>query len=459
MGVLKYVKTCIGKLNKLSLSIFYSFHNDIKNLRKKNKTVSNDVGTYQYDIKDIFDVIINSCKDNATLRDSIDKNSNFNDTYISTPNYWLCKVYGLNTFDDMYYKIYKFANSIRKSLYISKNNPLYHLYKKYNIFAGDGTICKCSFRNEHGKNIASYTISIILNTMNNLIYDYRLCFNNNELSGILNAKLTLSDIIVLDRGYSKLSLMDKLSKRTNFVIRLTRNLMIYKNFIKSGKDCMIINRNGYRIKLIRYYVDKETRIIIKDKYGDNNSEDNDPFFVIVTNLTDLTFDEMCELYKKRWEVEVCNKNIKSNFNIRHIVKQSNSSKPINKITFYVSLSIMLYNIITLEKKLSEMKYYYQTQKRIEYNFSQHVTLYKQYIKDNINHCDKKIKMTVDRKEHRINVNKRQIKKKKQSSNNKKKGKYKSLEKMAKLNGRNDIIDQINTYYKKVKKLDNLRGVT
>ena len=120
---------------------------------------------------------------------------------------------------------------------------------------------------------------------------------------------------------------------------------------------------------------------------------------------------------------------------------------------------MLYNIITLEKKLSEMKYYYQTQKRIEYNFSQHVTLYKQYIKDNINHCDKKIKMTVDRKEHRINVNKRQIKKKKQSSNNKKKGKYKSLEKMAKLNGRNDIIDQINTYYKKVKKLDNLRGVT
>ena len=198
--------------------------------------------------------------------------------------------------------------------------------------------------------------------MKNMIYDYRLCFDNNELSGILNTKLTLSDIIVLDRGYSKLSLMDKLSKRTNYVIRLTRNLMIYKKFIKSGKVCMIINRKGYRIKLIRYYVDKETRIIIKDKYGDNNSEDNDPFFVIATNLIDLTFDEMCELYKKRWEVEVCNKNIKSNFNIRHIVKQSNSSKPINKLTFYISLSIMLYNIITLEKKLSDE---FQGEKTVE----------------------------------------------------------------------------------------------
>ena len=124
MGALKYVKTCIGKLNKLSLSIFNSFHNDIKGLIKKTKTVSNDIGTYQYDIKDIFDIIINSCKDNATLRDSIDKNSNFNDTYISTPNYWLSKVYELNTFDDMYYKIYQFADSIRKSLYISKNIPL-----------------------------------------------------------------------------------------------------------------------------------------------------------------------------------------------------------------------------------------------------------------------------------------------------------------------------------------------
>lgn len=236
MGMLKYVTNCIEKLNKLSLSIFKSFHHDIKNLRKKDKTVSNNVGTYKYNIEDIFNVIINSCGDNITLRDSIDKSSSFNDTHLSTLNYWLNKVYEFSSFDDMYFKVYQFADSLRECLFLTKNNPLYRIYKKYNVLAGDGTVCECSFKNKFGKNIASYTVSIILNTLNNLVFDHHICFDNNELHGILNAKLTKSDIIVLDRGYSKLGFMDKLSKRTNFVIRLTKNLMIYKKYIKSGKE-------------------------------------------------------------------------------------------------------------------------------------------------------------------------------------------------------------------------------
>ena len=114
----------------------------------------------------------------------------------------------------------------------------------------------------------------------------------------------------------------------------------------------------------------------------------------------------------------------------------------------------------IEKKLQEKKYYYQNQKQIEYSFSQNAIIHKQYIKDVVNHCNKKKKMTLKRKEHRINVNKRKVKnKKKSSSKKKKKGKYKSVTKMAKLNNRNDIIDQINKYYKKMKEICKLRGVT
>ena len=150
MGVLKYVKTHINKLNTLSQSIFKSYHSDIDNLRKKNKIINNNIGTYKYDIKDVFDITIKSCSDNFTIRDSINKNSSFNDTYLSTVNYWLNKVYDLNNFDDTYYKIYEFSKLIRKSLFIDKNNDLKHLYKKYNIFAGDGTVSECSFKNNYG---------------------------------------------------------------------------------------------------------------------------------------------------------------------------------------------------------------------------------------------------------------------------------------------------------------------
>lgn len=256
--------------------------------------------------------------------------------------------------------------------------------------------------------------------------------------------------------------MRKISKETNFVIRLTKNQMIYKIFIKMNKNSAIIKHNGYDMKLIKFSVDDKTRQIIKNKYKESNEDNNgddDSFFVIATNLTNLSFKEMTNIYKKRWSVESCNKNIKSNFNIRHIVKQYNSLAPINKISFYMSLSIVLYNITILEKRLSEMLYYCENQKHIDYNYNQYVNIYKDYLIDIVNHSTKKIKMTHKRKERRLIMNKRHKRKKKQIVNNKIRGKYKSLEKMASLNKRNDILIQIKKYYKKVKYMKKIRIIT
>lgn len=75
MGLLKYVNNQINKLNDLSLPIFRSFLSDVDNLRKKNKTINNDIGTYTYDIKDIYNIVINYYSNGKTIRDSIDKKS------------------------------------------------------------------------------------------------------------------------------------------------------------------------------------------------------------------------------------------------------------------------------------------------------------------------------------------------------------------------------------------------
>jgi hypothetical protein len=457
MGKLNYTVSIINELDKLSLSIFEPFFTYITNLRIKNKTCNADNRTYN--IEDIFNVIINHCSDNTTLRDSIDYNSNFNDTPLSTLSYWLNKIYKYELFDDAYYNIYNFSNSLKNYLFLSPDDPLFDLYSNYNILVGDGTISNASFKNDQGKNMVSYTNSIIMNTKTNMVYDHCVQFDNNELTAVLNTKLTKSDIIVLDRGYSKLSFMDKLSKQTFFVIRLTKNLLIHKNFMKTNKNSIVINRNGYDIKLIKYKVDDETRKIIKDRYmsykkdnDDVSDEDNDKIFVIATNLTNLSFDQIANLYKKRWNIEVCNKYIKSNFNVRHIVKQCNSTNTINKITFYTSLSILMYNVTMLEKLLLEKKHYYEHQKAIKYDYSQSVIVYKRYIIDTINPCYKKILMTRKQKENRMKVNKRTILKKKIMNNNKKRGKYKSLYTVAKLNKNEDIINKIKKYYNRIKKI-------
>ena len=80
---------------------------------------------------------------------------------------------------DMYYKIYHFSECIDKSIFISNNDPLIDIYNEYNVLAGDGTISNTSFKNNNGKNMASYTNSIIMNTLTNLVYDHCIRFNFN----------------------------------------------------------------------------------------------------------------------------------------------------------------------------------------------------------------------------------------------------------------------------------------
>ena len=370
----------------------------------------------------------------------------------------MTKIYNSTSLYDTYHLIYNYASSLNSSIFIDQNNPIKILHQKYNIYVGDGTVCECNFKNSDGKSIASYTISSVLHLSSNLIYDFNIQYDNNELTGITNTKFKKNDIIILDRGYSKLSIIDNFCKKTNFVIRLTKNLLIYKYFIKTNQSELIITRNGHKLKLIKYHIDNKLKAIIKAKYnddGDPKEEDNDSIFVIATNLTSLTYDNLINLYKERWNIEVCNKYVKSNFNLRHIVRQCRSSNSIEKIGFFTSLSFLLYNITMLEKKLLEKKCSIKNNKNINLNYSNIVANYKQFLIDRIN-PQKNIIMTKEIKDYRSLLNKINRKKKKTSRLKKKKGKYKSLCTLAKNNNRNDILEQIVKYYNLIKKIKKQR---
>ena len=156
------------------------------------------------------------------------------------------------------------------------------------------------------------------------------------------------------------------------------------------------------------------------KYNEDDNatyDDNDSVFVIATNLISLTYDDLINLYKERWNIEVCNKYIKSNFNLRHIVKQCKSSNPIDKIGFFTSLSFLLYNITMLEKKLIEKKYSISNNKNINLNYSNIVTNYKKFLIDTIN-PPKNIIMTKEIKDYRSLLNKQNRNKKHKSSEEK-----------------------------------------
>ena len=101
--------------------------------------------------------------------------------------------------------------------------------------------------------------------------------------------------------------------------------------MKENVYTKIITMNGTRIKLVKYWIDKETKTIIFNKYkqdGTLSDEDYDKCYVLGTNVTDLTKDECIFLYKKRWTIEVAFKQLKQNFRIRYVCKNIRSKNPL-----------------------------------------------------------------------------------------------------------------------------------
>ena len=119
--------------------------------------------------------------------------------------------------------------------------------------------------NKFGTSKASLTICSLIHIHTKIFIDYNISDSNDERCCLKQQLTTLSrqDIIIADRNYGKYDLMAHMNNRVGFIVRLSKNLNIYKQIIKSNKSSMIINwqYNGQYIalKLIKYVISKKTR--------------------------------------------------------------------------------------------------------------------------------------------------------------------------------------------------------
>lgn len=296
----------------------------------------------KYKIIDVFRLMIQSSFKDNYYSDFVE---NYNDLSMASSgniSYWTNKIYDIDI-SNYYASCY---NSNNKQLnHIDKD--LHHIFDKFIVNAVDGSCINCSVNNLSGKNLSSITISSILDVSNKMFFNYDIAFDNNENKILLKQPLTKKNLIIADRGYSNICFLKQLIKKTNFVIRLKKNLSIVKNFVKKNIDSDIIRFGNYKLKLVRYYVNKKTRKLIINKYkvdGKYKPEDEDDLYVIATNITSLTNLECSKLYSLRWSVEVAFKHLKSNFKVRHICKEDNSKNPIKKTKYWLDVSFYMYNL-------------------------------------------------------------------------------------------------------------------
>lgn len=128
----------------------------------------------------------------------------------------------------------------------------------------------------------------------------------------VNSMLPEHGVGVMDRGFASWKLLDELSAtQTRFVVRI-------KNNMKTGLD-----HQRYRVV---WFCDLESR-----------SE-----FRLATNLDQMTNEEVGEIYRNRWQIEILWKFLKMHLKLDHLI-----SKSVNGVTMQIYMVLIAYLILEL----------------------------------------------------------------------------------------------------------------
>ena len=164
---------------------------------------------------------------------------------------------------------------------------------------------------------------------------------------ILENEVSKTGVIVFDRGIQSRKTYKKLTDenivfvtraRTDIVYQLVKKLKIPKN-LKSGEllvDCaMLINLKKDR----NNWCDRQYRLIKAYKKNGN-------CIYFLTNDLSMEHVEICELYKKRWEIEVFFKFLKQHLNLKHLLtRNKNGIKVMVYMTLILSILLIAYKKI------------------------------------------------------------------------------------------------------------------
>lgn len=170
---------------------------------------------------------------------------------------------------------------------------------------------------------------------------------------IIANKYDEKSIAVFDRGLKsrkKFAAIDKAKKLFVTRINPTKNyktieIVSTKPFETGG---LIIEKElkVYLFSGDQKVVKTELRLIIA-----RQKENNHPIY-FVSNITDLNVEQICEIYKKRWDIEVFFRFLKQELNFKHLV-----SRTANGIKVMLYMTLITAMLLLIYKKINNIKGY------------------------------------------------------------------------------------------------------
>lgn len=252
---------------------------------------------------------------------------------------------------------YRFFQEIFEYL-AKRSNLLTENRHKFNILKFDSTLVSLSakllsfgMQREENKRFVKFTVGL----KNSFPSDVRFFKKQKEISEevtlkktIFGSKCTKNSIVVFDRGLQSRKTFDELSnKDIHFITRLKSRLRFkeVKEFKKVAGQ-----------KTSALCLEKDTLVKLKDEDGKwtknsfrlivAKSLKNNELITFLTNINNLTAEEITDIYKRRWEIEIFFKFLKQELNFKHLISRTENGI---KVMLYATLILALLILVYKEK--------------------------------------------------------------------------------------------------------------
>jgi len=331
------------KYNKL-FKLKDILHNNMKNITSDTKMRNRKLS-----IEDIISYRFNYSECNKTKQSIVSSLNYDNNKKVHLSSY-------LKKEEKIPIDFYKKTFLEIKDLFGNKNDDL------LNIIAIDGTYTNTNINREKGKtqttlNMGYYDlvnhipIDISFNgagTKNNEVNFAKKWIENNDIH---------NTIFVCDRAYFKYDYIKFLmDNKLNFIIRIKENSQLKTDIKNTNKKKDTIDYIKNNCRLIEYNIEHIKKVIDKDNNERKLQCTNK--YTLITNLSkdnkEFTDDNIKNIYKNRWYIEIFFKHLKNNFNFEHVKekKEIQYKKIIycSLIVIYISKLIKEYSLNLISKK-------------------------------------------------------------------------------------------------------------
>ena len=316
----------ITKLNDLFKDLEKTIRNDIYNINKiktkKGKITFLDALIYKFKYSE---------PDLTKQKLISDFNFNNNTLISRTTFYEKEKLIPLKTYENIF-------------------NKLSVLYKQLfnittNIIAVDGTFNNTNILNK--KDNLETTLNMgFFDIENNIVIDLTIngheCKNHEilKLTNYIKVNKLNNVILILDRAYSSYKFINFLNENNiNYIIRFKNNSTNYKKEINDFSNVRVIKYDQKIEKEIFNKEDNNNTFKFKSVILEYINE-----YTLITNLKKDNYndEQIKELYKKRWSVEIFFKLLKYNFKFEKIIEYNKENNDIPYKKLYLCNLIIIY---------------------------------------------------------------------------------------------------------------------